>query len=586
VTAVSRFDKDCGRGTSNAPARLLKLQGRHCGPLDFWDRPDGEFGPLAHLYALSEKERERANSLYRLGSKALLRNDLRLAVDLLGEAATDGHPGALFRLALAALRAGDEHREEDAWFLIAEAARHGHGDARRLLRAGAGLGAAADETADEVEDGTCLAEIRRHLLPARIRSTACAPLAGLSATGEGREGRSVSDGDGAEHLVLVPAPALPPVPAPPDRDTAGLTGRPRLTALPGGLALPVPEPRETPTEAQQSLLPDGGLRWSVHALRPAALTGMARASSMPAVVPARWQTTRRARDLLTVIHQTGGIDTRALARRTGMSKHLAVQLLDWLREQRFVETVGGAHLPGPLLDLITAPGRSPNVLTDALAELRDGLGAAVYIGTYTDGEITIQQTSSSAAAPAVLERTPFGVTGHASAVGKSLLAQLPFPDRMEHLSRYPSIQLTHRTITDRQALFERLDVHGPHSAQFDLLEYSDSELCAAYSLGLPRRASSIAISLPLAERKRLIDTAAELSRRATGLLLVHLLTDDLRHPSAGPPAAAAKEGWPRRDPVPPRAVSTSPGVASSTAGPRRGARTSGDSTWAGAVHGG
>ncbi|MFD7972549.1 IclR family transcriptional regulator domain-containing protein [Streptomyces clavifer] len=538
MTAVRRFNKDSGGGTPKAPARMLTPRGRFSGLADFWDRPDGDFGPLDDLNSLTAVARQRANSLYRLGSKALLRNELSSAADLLGEAAAAGHPGALFRLALAALRTGDGWTE-DAWFLIAEAARHGHGDARRLLLARSSLSTApAGGTVGDVEDETFLEEILGHLSEFPDRSDPAGPT-----YGPGLPECSAEKGaafDGAEQLVLVPAPALPLLSGTAQDGEAG-TGRPRLTALTGGLVLPVPDLREAPASAHRLVLPGGEPWWSANALRPALLTRMARASSMPVVVPVQWQATQRARDLLALIHQSGGIDTRALVRRTRVSMHLVVRLLDWLREQQFVETIDGAHFPGPLMALATRPDTHQSLLADALAELRDDLGAAVYISDYSDGEIIIQQSSSSATAPAVLEGAPFGVTGHASAIGKSLLAQLPFPARMEHLSRYPFVQLTDRTITNTHKLLERLDDHGPHAAQFDLLEYSDSELCVAFSLGLPERASSIAISLPLAEHERLINTAEALSRRATGLLLVHLLTDDLHNQSENPRAAG--EGW-------------------------------------------
>lgn len=100
-----------------------------------------------------------------------------------------------------------------------------------------------------------------------------------------------------------------------------------------------------------------------------------------------------ARDMLQLI-RPDGIDTRTLARRTGLARSLAVQMLDWLREERFLETRDGIHYPGEL-------------------------------------------SSSSDTAPAVTEQTPFGLTAHARAVGKSLLAQRNFVSRMDHLSQYP-----------------------------------------------------------------------------------------------------------------------------------------------------
>lgn len=75
-------------------------------------------------------------------------------------------------------------------------------------------------------------------------------------------------------------------------------------------------------------------------------------------------------------------------------------------------------------------------------------------------------------------------------------------------------------------MVEDKDSHGTHAAQFDLLEYSRTEVCVAYSLGLPGQASSIALSLPAHQHRRLITAARSLSARATGILLAHLIADD------------------------------------------------------------
>ncbi|MFC7979066.1 IclR family transcriptional regulator C-terminal domain-containing protein [Streptomyces cinereoruber] len=554
---MSRFNQDGGRPASEAGAELLALMHQLTGPPDFWDRPDGDFGPLTHLYKLTAQDRERANSHYRLGSKALGRGELPAAAGWLGAATSAGHPGAMIRLALVVLRTGTD-RTDDAWFLVEEAARHGHGDAKRLLAAARDR-RTAPGASPPIEDTSFFEELRQLLgIPLQLLQTDLEPITPTphpqpgaaskisSATRpQHQEGQSGRDG-----LVLVPAPVLPtqcgPIPPPhPTRETK----RPRLTALVGGLALPVPDLADAPTHpliVHASADPRDEQPWTASALRPAILTDMARHSTTPALVPMRWQTTQRARDMLLLIHDTEGIDTRTLARRTRMPMNTVVRLLDWLRNEQFIHTSTGAHFPGPLMTLATHADPDQTLLKGALTTLRDELGAAVYLSTYTDGEITVQQSASSQAAPPVEEVIPFNGSGHASANGKSLLAQLDFPSRMDHLTRYPSVQLTGRTITNRRALIEELDGPGPHSAQFDLLEYSDKALCVAFSLGLPGRASSIALSLPTHQHPRLIDTATTLSRRATGLLLAHLLTDDMQQHEG--------DAWSQTTPLPRRAL--------------------------------
>nr|WSX18383.1 IclR family transcriptional regulator C-terminal domain-containing protein [Streptomyces tubercidicus] len=533
VTGVGRFDEGSGsREERVLPAGLVQLMGMLVGPPDFWYRPDGDFGRLANTVQRDAAARKRANSLYRIGSRALDRQELQDAANWLGEAASCGHPGALFRLAVVALRAGEDWTGE-ATFLIAEAARLGHGDAARLLRALAHRRPEPQPAEPTVEDVEFFDEARERLgiREEMLLSDDASPEAEREAGRRSHLARARAE---QPPLFLVPAPRLPKRFLP-DRGGAAVAatdaGACSATAHPGSgaPALQVPDLHVGGHPAAISAAWRGGTTggepwWSANALRPAVLNDMARSRPAPTPSPDRWQTAQRARDLIHLINSSEGIDTRTLAQRGGLSMNMTIKLLDWLREQRLVDTVGGAHRPGPVM-LLTM-GTAPGLLQRTLAELRDELDAAVYLSSYSDGEIRIHEAAHSRTAPPVKEWAPFSDTGHASAVGKSLLAQLDFESRMEHLARYPSVQLTDRTITNPRRLVEVLDGHGPHAAQFDLLEYSRTEVCVAYSLGLPGRASSIALSLPAHQHPRLIAAARSLSVRATGILLAHLVADD------------------------------------------------------------
>ncbi|MFB7359450.1 IclR family transcriptional regulator domain-containing protein [Streptomyces gardneri] len=558
MTDVSLNEDSGGRPAPEGPAELLTLVTRLSGPPDFWDRPQGDFGPLTHLYELDTGQRSRANSMYRLGSKALLRRELATAADCLGEAASAGHPGALFRLAVVVLRASEEWQDE-ARFLVEEAARHGHGDAHRLLNATSDNHIDVPDAA-LVEDPLFLDEIH-HQLSTRHPASPGTPRPQATAGFQpARPHKSDTEQSGADErpsrpgLVLVPAPILPTPYGPTSRPEASPDlERPRLTALTGGLSLDVPDlqPQPRPAAPTRSL-GSSEPSWSASALRPAVLTDMARHSNTPAVVPARWQLTQRARDMLMLVHTSDGIDTRALARRARIPLDVAARMLNWLAKEGFIESRDTVHFSGPLMILATGNDPEQTLLKDTIGALRDELAAAVYVSTYTDGEITVRQSAFSTTAPPVEEWAPFRDTAHASAVGKSLLAQLDFHGRMDHLTRYPSVALTDRTITSRRALIDTLDAPGPHSAQFDLLEYSESALCVAYSLGLPGRASSVALSLPAEEHHRLVDSARILSQRATGILLAHLLADDI-HPATTPETASESR------PATPAVQSAAPG---------------------------
>ncbi|MFJ6486800.1 MULTISPECIES: IclR family transcriptional regulator domain-containing protein [unclassified Streptomyces] len=252
-------------------------------------------------------------------------------------------------------------------------------------------------------------------------------------------------------------------------------------------------------------------------------TEMHRERTAPVAVPVWWEAARWASDLVGLIDAAHGIDTRSLARRAGLSLDSTTRLLEWLRRQGLVATVSGAHFPGPALEPLTRPGRP--LLGHALARLRDEVGAAVYLSSYTDGDVQVRECSYSKSAPLAEEWVPFSAAGHASAVGKILLAQLDGDARMDHLTRHPAVRLTERTITDPLALFENLDRGGPRGAQFSLLEYSLDVVCAAVPLGLPGQVSGLALSLPASQYPRLLTAAQRLPDLAPTLLLARLLDD-------------------------------------------------------------
>ncbi|MFB7983948.1 IclR family transcriptional regulator domain-containing protein [Streptomyces vinaceus] len=197
------------------------------------------------------------------------------------------------------------------------------------------------------------------------------------------------------------------------------------------------------------------------------------------------------------------------------------------------------------MELTTTPGREGELVRVTLDELCEQLGAAVYYSRYTDGELAVVTSASGPEAPPVVEGVPFPEVAHASAVGKSLLAQLDFAGRMDHLARYKPRALTGRTITDPRQLFAELDIHGPQAGQFDLLEYSNKEVCAAFPLAMPGRAACIALSLPAHLHPRLLETAHTLSQNSAGIHLALLLAATADTNAASRPAAAGPGPWPR-----------------------------------------
>ncbi|WP_331739544.1 hypothetical protein OG590_38475 (plasmid) [Streptomyces goshikiensis] len=561
-----------GRPEPVVPAGLADLLAHLAGPPDHWDRPVGDFGPLSHLYRLTGSERALANSMYRLGSKALARGDLERAAECLGAAGEAGHPGALFRLAVVSARAGEAL--DDVRFLVAEAARHGHSDAERLLAATSGRLAGRPD----IEDPEYIGEL--HLALGLASRAPHRPLrlnapADVSIRRHGGEQDSLIDvarlvpvpvqrmarhdaGPGLRRDVLdiarmpggwertrgsATASSAPPVSVAAD-ESAGMERRHGPAVPEHALLVPLPPAVLSPTVDGMGAARDSEPWWSADALRPALLTGLAR--NMPAAQQTgrEWETVARAREILQLVSSAGGISTRKITRRTGLSFAGATRLLHWLRSQHLIESIAGDHHPGPRLALTHAPGREHELMRVTLDGLCRRLGAAVYYSQYTDGEVKVVTSASGPAAPPVIERVPFPEVAHASAVGKSLLAQLDFDGRMDHLSRYRPRALTGRTITDRTRLFAELDVNGPQSGQFDLLEYSEQEVCAAFPLAMPGRAACIALSLPAHLHPRLLDTAHTLSQHSAGILLALLLAESTTAGTGVQPTRTGMAAWP------------------------------------------
>ncbi|MFE2879213.1 IclR family transcriptional regulator C-terminal domain-containing protein [Streptomyces roseus] len=567
MTDVSTYDDHGGgRGRPEpvVPAGLAHLLAQLGGEPDHWDRPEGDFGPLSHLYRLTPSERALANSLYRLGSKALVRGEFERAAECLGGAAEAGHPGALFRLAVVTART--DGPLADVTFLVAEAARHGHGDAERLLAATAGRLVRSRDTEDPAYAGELRLALgltsRTEQQPAAVRTPTAVD--GIPSAG-GQHGFG-----GAARLVPVPVQRLarhdtgpnlrlnlpqtpagsepgtrsrpsttPPTTLAPDPAARSADAGRRREAAVSGLVLPLRA--GTPSAAGEgagTAAKEGDPWWSAHALRPARLTGLAR--NMPAVQQAgrQWEAVARAQDMLHLIAQADGISTREVTRRSGLSFTAATRLLHWLRGQQLIESIAGEHHPGPRLKLTTTPGHEHALVRVTLDELCEQLGAAVYYSRYADGELAVVTSAFGPDAPPVVEGVPFPEVAHASAVGKSLLAQLDFAGRMDHLARYKPRALTGRTITDPRQLFAELDVHGPQAGQFDLLEYSDKEVCAAFPLATPGRAACIALSLPAQLHPRLLETAHTLSQNSASFHLALLLAANADTNPASRPAAA------------------------------------------------
>ncbi|WP_329387332.1 IclR family transcriptional regulator [Streptomyces sp. NBC_01716] len=230
------------------------------------------------------------------------------------------------------------------------------------------------------------------------------------------------------------------------------------------------------------------------------------------------------RVLETVSNHTGGVTDAQIARETGLpTGHLAPLLAMLCREGYVEQLADGAYVVGDSLVLLgsgaTREEALETKLQDTLRELRDSVGAAVYISRYIDGEVKITQIADGPDAPAVNEWVDFRSAAHASAVGKCLLTQLDQNSRRDHLSRHKIARLTSRTITSERVLFSKLDSQPPTVPILDLQEYAVGTVCAAVPLTAGSSVGCLALSMPIEHAHRLRSAADTLNRGAAPVVL-------------------------------------------------------------------
>lgn len=214
------------------------------------------------------------------------------------------------------------------------------------------------------------------------------------------------------------------------------------------------------------------------------------------------------------------LTAKAISRKTGLSLGTTYNLIRTLVHENYLIAdrdglVLGSRFPG-MADrpegVLVARGRA--VLNQVCRDLK----VAAYLTVYQDGEIRLVDVVDTPESPRVELWVGIQDSGHATAFGKQILAELPPDDRIDYLHRHPLPELTPYTVTDRRELLRRLS--RPADAVIDRQEYVLGQRCIAVPVRTPALVGSLAVSLP-ADRPTaddvlagcLRDSAAGLSRQ-------------------------------------------------------------------------
>lgn len=219
-----------------------------------------------------------------------------------------------------------------------------------------------------------------------------------------------------------------------------------------------------------------------------------------------------------------GVTESDLSQETGLPPGHLAHLLAMLCRENYAEQLSdGGYVVGEALVLLGSGGDRERALDErlqrTLTDLRDTVGAAIYLSSYKDGELEVTGCADSPSTPAVNEWVDFRSALHATAIGKCLLGQLDHNGRKDHLSRHRTARLTSRTITDEKVLLNTLDRQPPTVPVLDLQEYAVGTVCAAVPVTAGSSVGCLALSLPVEHAHRLRRAAETLSRRAAPVML-------------------------------------------------------------------
>jgi IclR family acetate operon transcriptional repressor len=210
----------------------------------------------------------------------------------------------------------------------------------------------------------------------------------------------------------------------------------------------------------------------------------------------------RALALLDAVADAAGpVSAKALARRAGCSLSTVYHLLGPLTERGHLVRGPRGYVLGPRVPALHHSFQRQlgvhSAVGPLLAHVRQAAGAEAYFTTYSDGRITVADTT----VPPAEAGHPFPpgpeTRAHATAHGKVLLAQLPRAARRRYLADHGMARFTAHTITDAARFETELTGVRHRGVAVSVGEADPDYTCVAVPLpGTPGRALSV--SLPRA----------------------------------------------------------------------------------------
>ena len=230
---------------------------------------------------------------------------------------------------------------------------------------------------------------------------------------------------------------------------------------------------------------------------------------------------QRALRLLEVVSgRPLGAPAKVIARDARLPLGTTYHLLRTLAYEGYLRRLDdGCWVLGERLGGLVAEGRFQAALArarPALTALRDHTGAAAYLALWADGEITVVEIVDGPKAPRADLWVGFHDGGHATALGKAVLAALDASSRRDYLASHPLADLTPKTVTDPGVLLAELAEGSEGRLAFDREEYALGTVCAAAPVLDGTRVGAVGVSARAERIGELEATAGPWLRRTAG----------------------------------------------------------------------
>lgn len=230
---------------------------------------------------------------------------------------------------------------------------------------------------------------------------------------------------------------------------------------------------------------------------------------------------QRALQLLRAASRSpGGAPAKQLARMVGLPIGTTYHLLRTLTFEGYLERLDdGSYVLGEEVATLLDQSRLQTLLQrtrPALAALRDIVRAPAYLAFHESGEIAVHDIQDSPATPRIDMWVAFRDAAHATALGRCVLAFLDPKERHDYLARHPLLQMTSRTITNRQALLRSLDQIRAAGVAVEDEEYLPRVASVATPVLAGGLTGAVAVSFPrsrLAELDQIVPTLHETAGR-------------------------------------------------------------------------